>query len=309
MYIATNEYFGNKNNILSFFPQTLRRYMCNLNFDKAEEIRLIQGQPLFISYSDGDYYVTGKGVVSKNYNNGIVVTRKHLDEFLERITKSSVYTLKDEIRNGYITIDGGHRVGLCGSTVTENDRVEFIKNISSVNVRIANEIKGVADSIIGRTEGKAKNLLIISPPGCGKTTLLRDLVRQYSYMDFLVAVADERSEIGAMYNGISSFDLGPKTVVMDNCRKTVAMQMLLRSMSPDIIATDELGTENDICAVEEIMNSGVKVMATVHCSNREQLKRRKTMKGLAELFDIIIVLSKRNGAGTTEEILVTENDV
>lgn len=309
MYIATNEDYGRRNNLITFFPQGLRRYMCNLNFDGAEEIRLIQGQPLFVRYSDGDYFVTGKGVLSKKANNGITITKKHLDEFLEKITKSSIYTLKDEIRSGYITIDGGHRVGLCGSAVTENDKVEFIKNISSVNIRIANEIKGAADCVFEAVGEEAKNILIISPPGCGKTTLLRDMVRQYSYKGYSVAVADERSEIGAMYNGASSFDLGPKTTVMDNCQKSVSMKMLLRAMSPDIIATDELGTENDILAAEETVNSGVKLIATMHCRDMEQFSRRKGTDILLKLFERVIVLSKQNGVGTIEEITGTENYV
>ncbi len=309
MYIATNEEFSARHNIISIMPQGIRKYMHNINLDEAEEIRLIQGKPMYIHYPDGDYYLTQKGVLAKARQSGISVGKKHLDELLERITKSSLYSVKDEIRNGYITIEGGHRVGITGTAVTEGDKVEFIKNISAMNIRLANEIIGASDSIIGEvTEGGVKNTLVISPPGCGKTTLLRDLVRGISDMGYCVAVADERCEIAAMNNGESAFDLGCRTTVFDCCPKSYAMTTLLRSMSPDVIVTDELGTRDDCKAVYGILNSGVSVIASVHGRDIKQLLKREALKDIVPMFDIVVILSKKNGAGTVEKIIRNDGD-
>lgn len=304
MYIAVNETPMRGRDVLRALPSSIRRYMCNVNTDEALEIRLIAGRPFTIRYPDGDYYLTPRSVLSNNRKGALIVTAGQIEEALERITNSSLYSVRDEIKNGYITIEGGHRVGLAGTAVTENGETEFIKNISAMNIRIANEIKGAADSVMGAVmQGReVLNTLIVSPPCAGKTTLLRDIVRQLSENRFSVAVADERCEIAAMYNGRSGFDLGPSAAVMDNCPKDRAMLMLLRSMSPDVIVTDEIGTEADVNAISSIINSGVAVIASIHGRDRAQLMRRRNLRELINMFDSIIVLSKRNGVGTVEEI-------
>ncbi len=302
MYIVTNEEMAHTNKIINMLPPSLRRYMYNINLDEAEEIRLIQGKPLFIRYPDADYYITPKGMLSRDENAGIYISKKHLEELLERITKSSLYSVKNEIRNGYITIEGGHRVGIAGTAVTEGDEVSFIKNISAMNIRLATEVIGASDAVISDVlNGEIKSTLIVSPPGCGKTTLLRDLIRNISYHGYCVGVADERCEIASMHNGESGFDLGGHTSVLENCPKSYAMTTLLRSMSPDVIATDELGTDRDADAVSKIINSGVSVIATAHSKNKEQLLNRKAFRKMLPMFDVIITLSKRNGAGTVEK--------
>lgn len=303
MYIVTNEEATQGHNIINILPPSIRRYMYNINLDEAEEIRLIQGKPIFIRYPDADYYITQKGILCREEHSGIHTTKKQLDELLERITKSSLYSVKNEIRNGYITIEGGHRVGIVGTAVTEGDEVNFIKNISAMNIRLATEIKGVSDAVIGTVLNEGvRNTLIISPPGCGKTTLLRDLIRNISCRGYCVGVADERCEIAAMHNGESGFDMGGHTSVLENCPKAYAMTTLLRSMSPDVIATDELGTDKDADTVSKIINSGVSVIATAHGRSKEQLLNRKAFRKMLPMFDVIITLSKRNGAGTVERV-------
>lgn len=309
MYIATNEEHSGISNILSIFPPNLKRYMYGINLNEAEEIRLIQGKPIFIHYSDGDYYITPRGVLSRSSANGIKATKKNIDDLLERITQSSLYAVRDEIRNGYVTIDGGHRVGIVGTCVTDSGAVDFIKNISAMNIRLANEIIGVADGVIGEIMSDGiKNTLIVSPPGCGKTTLLRDIIRRISEAEYCVGVADERCEIAAMRGGVSSFRLGGHTTVLENCPKTYAMATLLRSMSPDVIATDELGGEGDFEAVYNVLNSGVSIIATAHGRDVGQLKRRAVFGELLPLFDLVIVMSKRNGVGTIEGIIRSGGD-
>lgn len=304
MYIATNEAQTGRSGAISVLPSAVRRYMNGINLEEATELRLITGKPFIIRYPDGDYYLTKRSVLSSAPVNTINITHGMMSELLERITKSSLYSVKEEIRSGYITIEGGHRAGIAGTAVTENGEVEFIRSISAVNIRLANEIIGAAEGIMDRIveNGIIKNTLIISPPGAGKTTMLRDITRSLSYMGFAAAVADERCEIAAMCGGRSSFDLGNMTAVMDNCPKDRAMLMLLRSMSPDVIITDEIGTHADIEAIGKIMNSGVAVIASVHGRDTAQIMRRNDIAELVKMFDLEIVLSKRGGAGTVEEI-------
>lgn len=308
MYIATNETQIGACEVMNVLPKSIRRYMCNVNLDEAVEIHLVIGRPFSIRYPDGEYYLTVKSVLSKIPLNTVNITKSHMEEVIERITKSSLYSVKEEIRNGFITIEGGHRAGIAGRAVTENGSVEFIKNISAMNIRIANEVIGSADGVINDivSDGMVKNTLIISSPGAGKTTMLRDVTRQLSYMGYYVSVADERCEIAAMSSGRTAFDLGDLTSVMDNCPKAQAMLMLLRSMSPDVIITDEIGTDEDREAVLRIINSGVSVIASIHGRDAEQVMRRKDMAQLVDMFDVLIVLSKRNGVGTIEEIRKNE---
>ncbi len=302
MYIATDESCCGRLSVINVMPTAIRRYIANINLDEAEEIRIIRGQPLTIRYSDGDYYLTSKSVLSQNPHNAVRVNGQCMAELLERVSKSSLYSVKEEIRNGYITIDGGHRAGIVGTAVTENGQVSFMRDISAMNIRLANEIIGAADKVMTKLGDELKNILVVSPPGAGKTTLLRDIARSLAYKGRRVAIADERCEIAAMHGGRSSFDLGCSTTVLDNCPKATAMQMILRSMSPEVIITDEIGTADDAEAIYNIINSGVYVIASAHGRDITQLKRRRYINKLTDIFDITVLLSGRNGPGTVEEI-------
>lgn len=302
MYIATNE-TAVSGEILSFMPSSIRRRLYNVSLDEAEEIRLGIGRPVSICFNDGVYYIGKSGNLTRIPNNAVRAAKIDIEEALELASGSSVYSVKDEIRNGFITINGGHRVGITGTAVGENGAIGFLRDVSGLNYRLAHEVPGAADKVIDViTDGEAvKNTLIISPPGAGKTTLLRDISRQLSYRGMRVSIVDERREIAAMRGGRSAFDLGFNTDVLEGASKAEGMLMMLRSMSPRVIVTDEIGRMEDIAAIEKLINSGVKVITTVHAENRSQLLKRRDLRDVCRYFDVMITLSKRKGAGTVEE--------
>ena len=306
MYIANNEVEMSSRGILNFMPQGIRRYMYNINLDGAYEIRMRLGKPLTIHYGDGCFYINTKGNLTALPTSALKVTRENIDEALEIATASSVYSVRDEIKNGFITISGGHRIGITGTAVIKEDKVSFIKDISALNYRLANEIIGAADAVMPMilSGGMIRNTLIISPPGAGKTTMLRDIVRQLSYKAYRISVVDERREVAALCEGRSAFDLGFSTDVLEGVDKAEGMLMVLRSMSPDVIVTDEIGRQEDIDAIERITNSGAGVIATIHGRNFEMIRRRDDLKRMLKFFNLVVTLSKRKGIGTIEEALV-----
>ncbi|MGN0408035.1 MAG: stage III sporulation protein AA [Bacteroides sp.] len=269
--------------------------MQNFSYDKLEEIRLRSNMPLIVRYDNSEVMI-----------NKCILSSDDIHETLELISNHSLYAYEDDVRQGFITIPGGHRVGLCGRVVTENGRIKTIKHISFMNIRIAHQVRGCADSIYNfiHREEKIENTLIISPPGCGKTTLLRDLIRQISngnsyYDGQTVGVVDERSEIGACYHGRPQNDLGIRTDVLDCCPKDIGMLMLIRSMSPKVIAVDEIATMSDIEAVRYVLNCGCTIIGTAHANNLKDLSEKPFFKEMLEekLFRRIVTLTRKDGIG------------
>ena len=198
--------------------------------------------------------------------DAVIVTGNDIKRGMELVSRSSVYAFENEIRNGYITLSGGHRVGISGDAVTENGKISHIRTVQSLNYRFAREVIGAADSVIDRIfdGGEIKNTLIVSPPMCGKTTMLRDVARQLSEKGKKVSIVDERGEIAAFSFGISPFRLGANCDVLSGVNKADGMLVMLRSMSPDVIITDEIGDDRDFEAIREIKKRGVKVITTLH---------------------------------------------
>ena len=234
------------------------------SLNSIEEVRMRSGQKIVFCCG------------SKKYEGSLVCNKKLLNDTINSFLDYSYYAHEEELRNGYITLTGGHRAGICGKAVVENGCIRLIKDISSINLRCSKEYIGVSEKIIPALfdrEGRLHNTLIVSPPKCGKTTLLRDIVRSLSGRGMNISICDERSEIAGMYCGQPSFDIGANTDVMTGCPKGEGMLMLLRSMAPDIVVTDEIGKRQEIEAIEALLSAGIKFITTLHGGSMEELKR------------------------------------
>lgn len=287
-----------------YLPKKIRRLMYLVPVGDLEEIRLRQGLPIALYYRDRCCYFTQKGQLSPSYTGCIIASKADLIEGVELISEASVYALENEIKNGYITIDGGHRVGICGSAVTEDGKITNINCISGLNYRIAREVVGAANKIMPYIydSEKIRNTLIISPPQCGKTTVLRDVARALSEFGKKVSIIDERNEISALNNGYSGYDLGVSCDVLGGAAKAEGALLMLRSMSPDVIITDELGADDEGKVLSRIANSGVHLISTIHAKNRAELEKRSEIAAMCPFFSCFVTLSRRNGVGTVEEI-------
>lgn len=282
---------------------------------RLEEIRIRVNKPLMICCTNTDYFVSLKGCISKIPAGSYTVTAEDCEKTLQMLSNYSIYAYEEELRNGYITLSGGHRVGIVGRGILDSGKIKALKNIFGFNVRIAREVLGAADSVmtyIRKNENDIYNLLIISPPQCGKTTLLRDIIRQVSsgtkdnlLHGMKVGLVDERSEIAGCFMGIPQNDVGIRTDVLDACPKSSGIIMLIRSMSPRVVATDEIGSSADSDAIYEALNAGVRIMSTIHGDSLEEILNRPFIGEVIKnkVFERIIILSSRFGPGTIEKVL------
>ena len=277
--------------ITKLFPTHIRKALGQALFDrnKIYEIRLRVNAPLIVIYQGKEYFLTLEGALTREEAKAYYVKTEDLKEMLEYISGYSLYAFEEEIRQGFLTVVGGHRVGIAGKTILDGNKIKSLKYISYINLRLSHQIKGCASPILPYIikDRQICHTLIISPPRCGKTTLLRDLIRQVSngncYMPGVsVGVVDERSEIAGSYQGIPQNDLGIRTDVLDCCPKAEGMMMLIRSMSPEVVAVDELGNYEDIHAIESVVHCGCKLFATVHGSSIEDIKRKPLLQRLMQ---------------------------
>ena len=286
-----------------------------------EEIRVRVGQPIEFCYGSDNCYLTGKEkeqmfCSEKDYRRWekdlYHATEADLREMLNYISNYSLYAYKEEIKQGYITIEGGHRVGVAGQTVLVDGKIAGISPIMFLNIRIAHEKCGCARKILPliRQRDSIYNTLILSMPGAGKTTLLRDSIRALSNGEaygirLKVCVVDERSEIAASFHGVPQNDMGPRTDVMDGCGKAEGMQLLIRSMSPAVVAVDELGKEEDFRAVESVIHCGCTLLATAHGNSLEDIMEQPFFQKLKsmQVFERYIILGRQKRNGRIVQIL------
>ncbi|PKM50048.1 MAG: stage III sporulation protein AA [Firmicutes bacterium HGW-Firmicutes-7] len=302
----------NGNRIENILSEKLKRVLENENVQtELQEIRLRVDKPIMIYWANKEFFIGTDLKLHTLDQNSLCATNDDIKEVLEYISKHSLYAYEEDIRNGYITIEGGHRIGLAGKVVLENGKVKTIRNVSCINIRVSHEIKGSADHVLPYivTGGVIHHTLIISPPKCGKTTLLRDIVRQVSdgFMNFHgvnVGLVDERSEIGGCYRGIPQNDIGKRTDILDSCNKGEGLLMLIRAMAPQVIALDEIGNKDDIDAIEYAINAGCKIICTVHGNSIKDIKDKPRLQELIErkLFQRYIFLENQNNIGDIKKI-------
>ncbi len=304
-----------KQGIERIFPTHMRESLAGTPWPQGlEEIRIRVGQPVEFLTAAGARWLTiqdgtcrfpecaGSGYQEHTYR----ATVQDIAEMLSYISSYSLYAYQEEVRQGYITIEGGHRIGMAGSVALADGRIAGIPHITFLNIRVAHEKKGCAKDVLSciRHGDSIYNTLILSEPGGGKTTLLRDCIRLLSEGDagragMRVCVVDERSELAACHLGIPQNDLGPRTDVLDGCGKPEGMQLLLRAMSPQVLAVDELGSETDFLAVEQAVYAGSKVLGTVHAGSVKELAEKPYLSCWVErqLFQRYIVIERgRDGA-------------
>ena len=292
----------------SIFPvnkESIWKEILN-NIEQITEIRIRVGRPILIYWKQREVSIDEEGKFIYVSESGKRFSYKELQKLLDYWCMDSRYAFQNEIKRGFLTIEGGHRIGICGEVISDEEgNIQSIKYISAVNIRIAHEMKGVAGKVMSYiySRKKVENTLIVSPPGAGKTTLLRDIIRQLSFGDeeqhgMNVGLVDERGEIAACFQGIPQLDVGPRTDVLDNCKKAEGMRMLLRSIAPHVIAVEELGSLEDVELIQQMTGNGCAVIATIHGENMEELKQKKNLRELWEqdIFRNIIFLSKDKNA-------------
>lgn len=297
--------------ILRLFPhqmnQQLSRSIHN-RWTSLQEIRIRIYQPIELVFDPKVEWIQSPAP-----------TPKEMNFMINQLSEFSLYRLEDELREGYITIEGGHRVGLAGKVNTSQGKVKAIKDITFLNIRIARENIGTARQLIPyiRKSQDYLNTLLIGPPLSGKTTLLRDLARIIaSGSDFIhpkkVGIVDERSEIAASLDGIPQHNIGLRADVLDACPKAEGMMMLIRSMSPEILIVDEIGSDEDVQAILEAIHSGVGLICTIHGQSLDELKKRPSLQPIFanNIFQRYIVLDRGKKPGSIKGIYNTfEKDI
>lgn len=307
--------------IRAILPSVIRNLLDRIPSDKAEhiqEIRIKAERPLTVVFANEFFFVTRTGHLSKDATESYSPSRADCLKLLQILTNHSIYSFEEELRKGYITVPGGHRIGLSGRTIVSGGCVRHIKEVGSYNIRIARQVLGAGEPIFPQLlDYSVKSIfhtLVISPPQQGKTTLIRDLARLISCGSWpipgfangglRVGIVDERSELAACVAGVPTFDVGPLTDVMDSCPKAEGMMMMIRSMSPEVLIVDEIGSREDAAAIEEALHAGIRVIATAHGRTWEEVKERPVLKELVQAgrFERYVVLSNRFGIGSVDSI-------
>ena len=304
--------------LIKLFPGSLRYLFLKVAESRKEiqEIRIRAWRPVIVIRNGKEYFLKEDGDYTTKAEEAQCLSERDTEEIFQHICNYSVYAYEDEIRQGYITVAGGHRVGVAGQVVLEDDlHIRTIKHIRYLNIRISHEVRGASESVLPYIyrNGKLYNTLIVSPPGCGKTTMLRDMIREISDGNSFgrgqtVGVVDERSELAGCYMGIAQNDLGIRTDILDGCPKALGMIQLIRAMAPEVIAVDELGDEEDIRAVQKALCCGCSMIATIHAENQEELEKKDYLKPLYQkrAFQRYIYMKKEDGKCIVEGIYDAE---
>lgn len=283
-----------------------------MDFSELQEIRLRIGQPVTVLYQNEEL------ILPTMYSEKKRLGKQEMKETIEHISNYSLYAYEHELKQGFITIEGGHRVGMAGQVIMEGGKIKNMKYISSINIRVSHEVLDCANKIFPYItyNNQMYHTLIISPPRCGKTTLLRDVIRQISdgnrwIKGCTVGVVDERSELGGCYLGVIQNNLGMRTDILDRCPKADGMIMLIRSMAPQVVAVDEIGAKEDVHAIEYAMHCGCKMLATAHGDSMEEICKKPIFEKLIreKRFERYVILSNRYRLGGIEAVYDENGDL
>lgn len=303
--------------IIEKFPQDIQNTIALIDkevLDETEEIQLRTGKPLCISAFSKLLFIGENGEIYNFPNNKCInLSKNHIKETFKRVCSYSVHSYEREIKNGYITIKGGHRVGICGEAIYDGETLKTIDNISSLNIRIAREKNGLAKELFDQMPlDSVGGFIIAGSPKSGKTTLLRDIARYIASGENelfkKVCIIDERCEIASMYGGEAQNDIGICCDILSGYKKSDGINIAIRTMSPDYIICDEIALDSEIEAVYKGVNSGTKVITTVHAKDVNELIKKPFIKKLIDTnaFDAAVFLSSEK-RGKVENIIGLNN--
>lgn len=288
-------------------PDYILKPLSLLDYDYLCEIRLRIARPIMVNYKNTYYYLGHSGLC--NEANAIVCTKDAIQNVVARASNYSIYAINDEIKQGYVTVKGGIRIGLAGTVVMQDGKILTQKDISSLNIRIPHQVVGCSYKIskfIFDDLGQVLNTLLIGAPGVGKTTILRDLCVQINKRrkDLNILLLDERQEIASGYRGVPELNVGSSTDVISGGKKDFNIINGLRSMAPNIIVVDELGGVQDITAVQNASSSGVAVVASVHSKDIFEFQKKIEYENLikSRIFKRFVVINNNHGKGNIENI-------